>query len=425
MRNRSRCARALVAAIVIAAVTAVACTGRREARAPSWLMRPEIARPQAQPAESISADIYVDATLSMSGFVADGDSAYVRVLDELEGSLANKWRKSADLRYFKFGKSVRQVARDEFRGARGAAFYAEKGIYETTDIDLVAARANPNRLTVAVTDLFQGDQDVNPIVGSIRRNVFEKNLAAGILAVSSEFDGKVYDARVPPFRYASTKGAAATFRPFYLLMFGDAGAIEQLVAALSERPFIDRSRFLLISPHVVRRYQVNAAKQSGSKNLKARAAGNDDEFHFDIRKDGRGGVIDTEIRLDRNPDAAEFETEAVGIVARQTAPAPAETRDLSLQSVKREGDVLKASLLLDIAAPEGIFSYDVIFRTGGPGAWKLPPWIDALSSDNPTAQKDANRTMNLKRLVTELVDASASIHRPALAKLRLNVRKLG
>jgi hypothetical protein len=411
--------------ILLGGALLTGCQQSKEARAPAWLARPEVARPEAPPADSMSADIYVDATLSMTGFVADPDSNYLRLLDELEGSLANKWKKSADLRYFKFGKSVRQVDREEFRGARKTAFYTERGIFETTDIDLVAARATPKRLTVAVTDLFQGDQDVNPIVSSIRRNVFEKDLAAGILAVNSEFDGKVYDARVPPFRYTSKKGTPATYRPFFLLMLGDAAAIEQLVAALADRPFVDRSRFLLISPQIVRRYQVAAVKQPGSKGLKARAGGEADEFQFDVREDGRGGVIDTEIRLQPNPNAADFKADAVDVVARQIAPASADTHDVVLQSVTRSGDLLKAALLVDIAAPKGKFGYDVLFRAGGPGAWNIPKWVQELSSDNPTPQKDANRTMNLERLVTELIDASASIHRPALAKLRLNIRKLG
>ncbi|HYI07477.1 MAG TPA: hypothetical protein VEK57_00275 [Thermoanaerobaculia bacterium] len=413
--------------VVLIVIAAIRCTGRRaETAAPVWLSRPEVARAEIPPADSMVADIYVDATLSMTGFVTDPDSAYVRLLDELEGSLANKWKKSADLRYYKFGKSVRQVDRTEFRQARTPAFYNERGIYETTDIDLVAARATPKRLSVAVTDLFQRDQDMNPIVSSIRRNVFEKELAVGILAVNSEFDGKVYDARTAPYRYASRKGAGGTYRPFYLLLFGDAAAIEELVNALAQRPFIDRSKFLLISPHIVRKYQVSAAKRAGSKSLKARAGGGEaDEFMFDVRKNGRGGVIDAEIRIEPNPHAADFKPEAIEIIARQTAPSGSETRDVSLQSVTRTGDLLKASLLLDIAAAEGKYSYDVLFRTRGPGALNVPKWIDELSSENPTPEKEANRTLNLKRFVTELIDASASIHRPALAKLRLNVRKLG
>lgn len=411
--------------MLIALALAAAC-GRETKVDERWLARPEIARAEAPPAESMFADVYVDGTLSMTGFVADSDSTYVRLLDELEGSLANKWKKSADLRYFKFGKSVRQVTRQDFRGARNNAFYVEKGIYETTDIDLVAARATPQRLAVAVTDLFQRDQDVNPIVSSIRKNVFEKNLSAGILAISSEFDGKVYDARTAAYRYTSRKGSPTTYRPFYLLMFGDAAAIEQLVAALGERSFIDRSRFLLISPHVIRRYQVAATKRPGSKSLKARAGdGNAGEFNFDIRKDGQGGVIDTVIRLQQNPDAADFKADGVEIVVRQTHPKVNETHDLSLQSIRRTGDVLNAALLLEIGAPEGKYSYDVLFRTRGAGAFTVPKWVQDLSSENPSPLRDANRTLNLERFVTELIDADASIHKPGLAFVRLNVRKLG
>jgi len=424
----SRSSRIRAAAVFFSAgILAAACNpgpGPRPARV--WLSQPPVTRAPAPASDSMAADIYIDATLSMTGYVADSDSAYVRLLDELEGSLANKWKKRADLRYFKFGRSVRQVERAEFRGARKQPFYVEKGIYESTDLDLVAARANPQRLTVAVTDLFQGDQDMNPIVSSIRSNVFEKDLAVGILAVASEFDGKVYDARVPAFHYASAKGTPASYRPFYLLMFGDPTAIEQLVDALAERPFIDRSRFLLISSHVIRRYQVAAVKHAGSKSLKSRASsGNADEFDFDVRDGGRGGVIDAELTLQPDENAADFKAEHIGVITRQTSPTGGESGDVALQSVTRSGDVVKAALLLDIGAPEGKYSYDVLFRTGGAGAWKLPKWVDDLSSDNPTPAQQPNRTLNLKRLVTELVDASASIHPPALAKLKLNVRKLG
>jgi hypothetical protein len=419
--------RGAMAALLAASLLTHGCGPEGKNTCPQvWLARPEVVRPATPPAESIAADIYIDATLSMTGYVADPDSAYIHLLDELEGSLANKGKGPAKLSYFKFGKSVREVPRDQFRAARKRPFYLEKGIFETTDIDLVASRANPKRLTVVVTDLFQGDQDINPIVGSLRDHVFGKGLSAGILAIGSEFDGKVYDARVPPFHYASTRGTPASYRPFYLLMFGDAGAIEQLVAALAEGPLVNRSRFLLIAPNVVRRYQICAVKQRASRDLKTRAiTGEADEFAFDLRDGARGGLVDVSITLDPDPNAPDLRTESIAIAVRRTLPVAGDTGEIALQGVTRTGNVLKAQLLLDLAGPQGKYGYDVLFRTGGAGGWSAPKWIDELSSDNPTPTQQPNRTMNLKRLVTELIDASASIHRPALAKLTLNVRKLG
>src|SRR5690348_10076735 len=66
---------------------------------------------------SIVVDLYLDSTVSMEGFVRPQDSALVRFVEELEGSLKSGW--TSQVHYFKFGTRVAELDRDVFvRGIR-------------------------------------------------------------------------------------------------------------------------------------------------------------------------------------------------------------------------------------------------------------------------------------------------------------------
>lgn len=384
--------------------------------------------------DSIRLDIYVDATTSMIGYLAGGSSRYTRFLEELESSVASGWAQS-DLDYFQFGSRVRPVDRSTFRDADERAFYRERGIFRTTRIDSVLERLNRSEISVITTDLFQNESDVNALVSKIKNEVFQHGLDAAVLGIKSQFDGRVYDAKVPAYNYASTQGEESTYRPFYALMIGKTGKLRRLFQTLQASPLVERDHFVLISPYLIEGYEVNLRKTRKSRDLNVSAAREDENrFAFNLRSGGTGGTLKAEIILDRAPTAPRFTADRIEMTAyrKKLSRRPGEsdtsstrTQDLTLQRLRRSGDTLHARIRMDLEdEPAGLYAYKTVFRTGTIDGLDVPSWVEEFSSTNPSPESAPNKTLNLEKFVSDLTQARSSVRRPKLAKIYITVRRL-
>jgi hypothetical protein len=378
--------------------------------------------------DSVRVEVYLDATVSMAGYVAGGNSNYIRFLDELEASLGTAWKR-ADLHFYKFGRQSREIDRAGLRAARSAAFYGEKGMSEVTGIDQVISCEKPSTVSVVVTDLFQREGDVNAIVGQIKSRCFQRGVSVAVLGVRSQFNGSVYDANVPAYPLASTSDTS-TYRPFYALMFGDAADLDRLFQSLKNQPFVDDRNFVLVSNEIVRDYKVTMTKPPRSKELNARKASGPYEFNFDLLKGAGAATMLADIDITPNPNAPPFRAEGLTLTAyRRSGGGKAKvdsavTRDITLQGVTANNGKLHATLGLTIADPPGSYSYQLLLRTGAINGFGVLAWVDEFSSDNPTPRSDPNKTLNLAKFISDLRRASSSVQQPAVAKWYVNVRKL-
>lgn len=241
------------AAAVVCVLLAGGCSNGCRDHAPATGSGPAIDRTDivgpTTTQSAIRADVYVDGTVSMEGF-ASSHTRYVKFLEDIEAALTGAWS-SSQVKYFKFGTVVRELPdRKEFLGAATRAFYHEKGLSANTAIDLVIAQASEANLSILITDLFQTEGDFNAMATAVKDYFLKKGKAVGVLAIPSEFDGVVYDARVPAYRYTSS-AEASTRRPFYAILVGNSADIERLLDVMSKSAYIDRSLFTLIGPHVI------------------------------------------------------------------------------------------------------------------------------------------------------------------------------
>lgn len=375
--------------------------------------------------DSVRVDLFLDATASMSGYAAPG-SVYVQFLDNLESAVSGAWADDS-LRFFKFGETVRPISRDEFRSARTAAFYRERGIFTRTNIDAVIDQAAEGRVSVVVTDLFQDDGDINAIVSRVKERVFQRGLAAGLLALGSPYDGTIYDAPSGSYPYASTADPA-TYRPFYALMLGDAACLDRLYEALRSQPFVAGEHFLLLDRTVVEGYTVALDKAREATALNRRAAPGPDHFAFDIRPGGAGGPLEGTVVLQRSPTAPDVHPDRLDleVFRKPRGPQAADSvrsADLRLHAVERRGDTLAVALDYALADAPGAYTYLARLRARDIGGLVPPGWVADLSSTDPSVARDPNKTLNLEKFVGDLTQAAASAHRPILAQFVLDVTK--
>jgi hypothetical protein len=433
----------------------VACFGDGECRVPPLLEAPvetsDIVVSGSGSSEPFGVDICIDATPSMDGFAAPPDSNYRAFMEDLEGSLASSVKNVRDLRYFKFGESIRQVTREEFRGARNRGFYHEPGIFKATDIELVfrtSGATQPSkrpllanavqtpssrsvsdpRLIVVVTDLFQRDQDVNAVVGQIRTRCLSRpDCSVGLMAIPSQFDGTVHDARVPSYRYRST-ASAATFRPFYLLMFGPENELRRFADVLSSRKYIDLNRFTVIGARTVAQFTAAIGLDRPVKGATPRKHCDVPlSAYLNLRKGFDRAAIKTVVRI--TPDAHAFAANPNRIVVRAYREVkgkliPADQEVTTTIGLKDGALEIHASIKPPPVKGDHLYVFEAV--TGQINGFVVPPWVAGYTSANPRPDRDAAKTLNLDRFVEQLIAASVldDHHQPKLARFRVLIHKL-
>lgn len=381
--------------------------------------------------ESININIFLDATTSMKGYVSNVSGVYNKFLEDIESSIVAGW-KTADIHFYKFGTKFIKIDRSGFKSAGiSQTFYSEAGIFEKTNIDAVIDIMDSSKVNVIVTDLFQNDGDVNSIVMKIKERCFAKGIYVGILGIKSDYNGMVYDAKVPPYPFKSKVGDESTYRPFYALIFGDSVNIGHLLDSIKSNPSVKEENFILISPHIVNKFDVKLTKSIASKDLIARK-GERNRFNFTLKKGANEGVVMAEVSFERNTRTPGF-SDKIELVAYRKAVLPGQkevpkdgtaTQDISLKDSKTSGNKLQTTLNLNIAHREGAYSYLLYLQPASIGGFTVPQWIRDFSSDNPIPKKDANKTLNLEKFVSDLIRANSLVYQPKVAKFFVTVNKL-
>lgn len=387
---------------------------------------------------SINIDIYVDATTSMKGFAVNPNSIYNKFLDELEASVGSSWSKT-ELQFFKFGTKIKPIDRNGFLAAKTQPFYAEPGIFEKTNIDAVIDKTDASRVSVVITDLFQSEGDVNAIVLQIKDKCFTKNVQFAVLGIKSDYDGKIYDAKVLPYPFKSTSGDENTYRPFYALIFGDPANIEHLFESLKSKPFVKEENLLILPKYVIKNFDTVLAKTPDSKGLQPKNNLGRNQFYFLMFSGSTSGTLKAEITFERNSRTPDFlvdklELEVykkVALMGQQTDgsdPKTAQnngepTQDITLKEIKRDGNKISAILNLAINGSKGTYSYHVYLKTPAINGFLLPQWVKDFSSENPSPQSDSNKTLNFEKFISDSIRADLSIYQPKVANMYITIEK--
>lgn len=377
--------------------------------------------------DALGVDLYLDSTVSMSGFTSGATSSLADLVRDLEGAAQTGW-KQVSIRYLKFGTKVAESERSAFiTGMSTPAFFRQKGLSATTSIDAVLAQSDPKRLSLIVTDLFQTAGDVNAVVTALKDYVVAKDVAVGILPVQSEFLGTVYDANVPPYEYRSTSGEPSTYRAFYLLMLGDAHDMRRMVDVIGARPFIDRRTFLLLSPFVVKSQAAGIDKGSLSRNVVATTARDlgPNESSLDLRE-GADATVTLRLAIETVDGAPPLNRERLEMAAfRKTPHGPAPTEDVKQAgAITLDGAMaVRLPLSVHLDQAKGIYEYRIDLRNPTLNAFETPAWVAGLSTTNPSPSFEPNKTLNLAPFVRGLIQAQTSVHQAPVARAFLRIRK--
>jgi hypothetical protein len=251
---------ALFAASIIFKPTNLAIA---DCQIPTVAVRPIVA------SKKIRAEIFVDGTPSMNGFVAFKDSRYSNTLKTLNTAISEKWQ-SDQTKFYRFGDNVRDpIPSANFQQARTAAFYPteagnENGYSffvnsEIIDVFKNSGKPSDDSLTIIVTDLTEKAQNMNPIISTLKDKYINAGFSVGILAQRSEYKGKVYDVGLNNEQYdwdtnaPNRKSDPKFYRPFYIVMIGRYANVNYFYERLkeSDKDIIKDSKFVIFDQRLI------------------------------------------------------------------------------------------------------------------------------------------------------------------------------
>ena len=214
---KKRCLLALLAVLGCSLLFA-GCNPFEGRNSSSKNMAPSPETVSYEKSESIAADIYLDGTTSMYGYVNyNGGTVYDDAVKELDRTLTKNW-KSDTIRYVKFGDTFQEMNRDAFMQMEQVGFYDQKD----TSLQKVVDQMDPNKLNIIVTDLFQTNQDLDSLIRSIKNKGMGEGKAIAVIGMKSQFNGKIFDVgkNMSSLEYMTTS-EEDSYRPFYVLVMGD------------------------------------------------------------------------------------------------------------------------------------------------------------------------------------------------------------
>jgi hypothetical protein len=384
----------------------------------------EITGNQSVNTNKLSVDIYLDATTSMKGFVSQTSTDYTKLLDDIEGSCQNVW-KNTDIRYYKFGRTVDSISRNEFVSAKASpAMFSDPKLSTQTNFSEAVRNTNSQRVSILITDFFYNNSDINLVVSSVKDYCFQKGVEAGIVSLNSPFNGIVADVQ-PPVRVNGQ-------RPLYVLVFGDKQNIMLLFNSLKNKPYIKQNRFLLVTNHPVENYEVTVEKNKTSKTFNKQSLKKEWKeygtvFNFRMQEKANEALFNLQCTLQTNPYICPFTEKNLKTLVFKKTPAAKDSvaadNEVMVQNMKMTGNTLKADIRLTNNDEPGKYAYLVYLTFDNTVPLNMPQWVKEQSTETFAQGVNENKTLNLDKLLTDLTTNHITYAQPQLAKFYIYIEK--
>lgn len=388
--------------------------------------------------DSITADVYIDGTTSMYGYVNyPGGTIYADAMKAIDGTITSTW-KSDEIKYVKFGDSFQQLSRDAFLQMDKTNFYDQKD----TSLQKVVEQANDKDLTIIVTDLFQTNQDLDSLVHSIKNKGLGEGKALAVIGFKSQFNGKIFDVgkNLSSVDYASTDDTAS-YRPVYVLVLGNENDARAFTANyLKKLPKEAQAQAAFLSANLGTDVSLEADKVSNKKkDGKKKAAKlaeisnllpNNDIMQYRLKKDEKASEAAARLYaknvIGKIPDTYQITTDSVENWSNNSfTKVDADnfiTGDVADAGLK-DGT---ANLALDVqTSAEAIHKKEGIYRAQLSLIPDKDNYIQAMNvfsdwnfddsqiNDNPeTIKQVGSKTLNISKFLSQLASLNYELNKP-------------
>lgn len=380
--------------------------------------------------EKIDTDIYFDATVSMKGFTTLAAGNVYLTLPDLLGDLCGAM---GETNFFSFGEQIHPLDRANYRRLTAPEVYTEP----ITAVANVVDRADPNHLSIIVTDLFESESDWSNVTQKLREKFFANHLAVAVVGVKNSFNGEIFDVGLPAakFNYNSWDNPER-FRPFYLLVMGRDDFVKNFLRKFNERQTLPNDTgYLLLSENLTETpgdfssFELGDVENFYSDDTLG-LDGRVKEFGLDKFSEAASFMIGWEYQppLGACPlDLSEIDTSVEIFAVDGEDWTPREKNDVRVSLLKDDRQsqsfLLKISLTPEKSLAEGKLNFVRIKILPTERGYKLPAWIElwSVNVDASTKNFDGSKTVNLSRVLGSLKDSVFATSRPALLQINFVV----
>ena len=412
--------------ILFLAILTVSCTQAPDVK---WdFSKNEITGAGKTPvSDKLNVDVYLDVTTSMKGFVSPATTNYSRLLDDIEATCNNVW-KSTDMKYYKYGRSVQPISREDFTsGKTSPVMYADPVLSTQTNFAEAVKKTDPKRVSILITDLFYKNSDVNLVVSAIKDYCFKKKVEAGLISLNSPFTGIVGDV-VP---YVNVKNGT---RPLYVLVFGDKQNIDLFFKTMKNKPYIASTQFLLITNHPTESYEVSLVKDKKNRTVNKQSlpsawkkADYGTVFSFTMKTKATEALFNLDLKLNTNPNIPIFKERNLKLqVFEKTAgqkDSISANDKVSIENMKLTGNRLTGNIMLKNGEGAGKYGYLVYLTLDNTVPQQMPKWVLDKNTNTYAQGVNEDKTLNLDKLLTDVSSNHTTAVQPKLAKFYINIIK--
>lgn len=427
------------------------CTPKQICETPPAVSIEKDTLPQTM--NNLETDVYLDATLSMQGFITDNASSYYQqTLPLIESAVIGRGP-GRKINFFRFGNGIENLVERKHLEADKKSFYNNSSYNTKTLIENVIDKSDISHLTVIVTDLFQDKSDINQLSDKVKNKFIVNSYVVGILAIKSQFSGKVFDVGTNnySFDYASSDDSPMTFRPFYIIVFGPhqeiTGFLDSLEAGgISRFPLKER---LLLSPYISKSsVNLSSAKIIETKSVNevtgVLVRGNADNSYREFKIIGKPETANftLEMPFTKLADVVEIGEELMPVViesatCNSNAAAPKENGsndsifslnksisnaiNISSNFTDSNSSIqMKVEISPNRLSENSVDGFHIVLK---PKNYSLPEWVNDwnMSSDQIEAWRknpssfDGTKTYNLSLFLSTLWNSTQDINPPKVA----------
>ncbi len=381
--------------------------------------------------EKIDTDIYFDATVSMKGFTTLAAGNVYITLPDLLGDLGGS---IGETNFFAFGEQIRPLNRANYRKFTSPEVYTEL----ITSVANVVDRADPNHLSIIVTDLFESDSDWSNVSQKLREKFFANHLSVAVIGIKNSFYGDIFDVglNAAKFNYNSWDNPDR-FRPFYLLIMGRDDFVKNFLRKFNELQNLPNDTgYLLLSENLTENpsdfsnFELSDVENFYSDDtlgLNGRAK----EFGLDNFNSAASFMINWKYQppLGACPlDLSDFDT-AIEIFAVDGDEnwILQEKNDVRVSLLKDDRQsqsfLMKISLTPEKSLAERKLNFVRIKIMPTERGFRLPAWVDLwnVTIDGSAKNFDGSKTVNLSRVLNSLKNSVFDASRPALLQINFVV----
>jgi len=368
-------------------------------------------------------DLYIDASMSMRGFVHDPETKFKGVLQNLfESAVANQYRVAR----FRFSGPIIDITGQTTGSLMLESFY--NGV-DTPLGRLLTGFADPNkdeRVSVVLSDLIQSDvgTEESALIQGIQ-TLLSKHREIALLGFRSSFNGPYYvegprtSSTVSPYTLRLPQTLPNTGRPFYILVIAPnrpsyellfntvlrhLGFLESFVP--TDMPVnIDEIRFDPLDRNnpnwrkygsAQKQEMRNGARRFYTSYLTAdRAAGSDGSLRLKLQAQLRL-ELESPAKIDFEAHKASFRNAKAGSV-----------EEVAIQPTVQMGNSGSA-LTFNVAyrptsPPKGGWDVYRVQMRAGIGNAVVPSWLTAWNTNSDSSSTNGNKTYRLNLLGEALV----------------------